>query len=73
MSAILVTVKSKGSKADIKIQEFDTCPEARVEMENQWCKASYDGEIQEAEILDDSAWVEDGKDLFDYNWKISWI
>ena len=69
MAAILITVCDK----KITTKLFDTYPEAKIEMEKQWEDASYCGEIEEAHIEDDYAWVDDGKDCKDYQWKIEWI
>lgn len=52
------------------IQKFETYEAAYQEMENQYCDASYDGNIIESSLLHECAHVEDGKDLMDYSWKI---
>ena len=52
------------------IQKFNTYEQAHTEMENQYCDASYDGNIVESSLLEDCGHVEDGKDLKDYSWKI---
>lgn len=54
-----------------KVTEHDTYASAFKDMKHRWEIASFDGEIEEAQILDNEAHVNDGKDNKDYWWRIA--
>ena len=75
MAAILISVKGR----EINTETFDWTVEARREMKRQFYEALEDKE----EKIEDgtanfsnetlTAYVENGKDNIDYNWKVEWV